>query len=126
MKKILASLMVVAGLLFLGCSDSSNNVKERTITKKELGIYWPFKNADKAIIKCYKDGDIKAPVVVVNGKAYGLTGYADMHYGQDDLKAINKIWADDPRIKGLKVDLGPITEKALELCDDKGNKWAKK
>ncbi|MEO1927580.1 MAG: DUF2511 domain-containing protein [Nautiliaceae bacterium] len=122
MKKILASLMVVAGLLFLGCSDSSNNVKERTITKKELGIYWPFKNADKAIIKCYKDGDIKAPVVVVNGKAYGLTGYADMHYGQNDLKAINKIWADDPRIKGLKVDLGPITKKALELCDEKGEK----
>jgi len=122
MKKLLS--IIIAGMLLIGCSDSNGvKVKERTITKQELKDQWPIKTTDKAIIKCYLEpSGTKAPVVVVNGIPYGLTGYADMHYGQDDIKAFNKIWADDPRLKGLKVDLSKLTEEALKLCDDKVEK----
>ena len=122
MKKLIGIL--TAGMLIIGCSDSKEvKVKERTITKQELKNQWPIKTTDKAIIKCYLEPDgTKAPVVVVNGIPYGLTGYADMHYGQNDLKAFNKIWADDPRLKGLKVDLSKLTDEALKLCDEKAKK----
>ncbi|SFP61632.1 DUF2511 domain-containing protein [Hydrogenimonas thermophila] len=110
MKKI--ALLIVA-FIAIGCSSGP---QEKVVTKKEFGDKWPLKT-DKAIIKCYVDDVGKAPVVIVNGKAYGLTGYADMHYGQNDLKALNEVWADNPKIKGLKMDLGYLTEKAKELCD---------
>ena len=123
MKKLISILIV--GMLLIGCSNSNGvKVKERTITKQELKNQWPIKTADKAIIKCYLEPDgTKAPVVIVNGIPYGLTGYADMHYGQNNLKAFNKIWANDPRLKGLKVNLSKLTDEALKLCDDKAEKW---
>ena len=119
MKKLL--LISLIALLIIGCSqEAKTKMKERTITKQELGKDWPIKTTDRAIIRCYTEPNgIQAPVVVVDGIPYGLTGYADIHYGQQDLKAFNKIWADDPRLKGLKIDLSKLTQEAMKLCDTK-------
>ncbi len=108
-------LFVVATILLLvGCS--SNN--EKTITAKEYGDKWSF-TADTAVIKCYKDGDIKAPVVIINGKPYGLTGYADAKYGQNDVSALNEYLLKDnrPGREGMMIDIGTITSDANNLCE---------
>jgi hypothetical protein len=93
---------------------SSDNTK--TIYKKDYGDKWAF-TTDSVILKCFKDGDIESPVVNIDGNNYGLTGYADMHYGQDNLHAIDKFWLKSKKYEGLQVDLSTFTKEALKLCD---------
>ncbi len=37
--------------------------------------------------------------------------------GMDEWPDIDPIWADDPDVKGLKVNIGPLIERGLALCD---------
>lgn len=110
MKKVSLILLALIALLSMGCG-----VNSKEVTKKEFGIQWPF-TYDTATLTCYQDGDIKSPVVTVNGKRYGLTGFADNKYGASDINAINEVWVKRSDGSGLMVDLGPITKAALELC----------
>ena len=96
--------------------ENSELIGIRDITKSELGDKWPFK-FDNAIISCYKDNIAIMPVVTVNKKSYGLTGWADTRYGQEDINSMNEIWLKDPKKEGLYIDLSLITKKASELCN---------
>lgn len=111
--KMFAAFAVVLALS--GCNDYA----QKKITAQEYGGKWAF-TSNEATIKCYKDGDIKAPVVVINGVSYGLTGYADAKYGQNDVKALNEHWKKDTRVgrEGLMIDLGAITNDANKLCEE--------
>jgi RNA polymerase subunit RPABC4/transcription elongation factor Spt4 len=108
-------LLIIWMLVSLLIKDTPN---ERKITKAEYGDKWAF-TYEKAVLKCYKDGDIKSPIIELNGIPYGLTGFADNKYGQGDLNALNKYWLEDtsPYMKGTHISVGIFTDDALKLCD---------
>lgn len=95
----------------------NNQQNERKITKAEYGDKWAFTH-DEAVLKCYKDGDIKSPVIEINSIPYGLTGFAEHKYGQSDINALNKYLLKDtrPYMEGLHIDIGIFTDDALKLC----------
>jgi hypothetical protein len=49
------------------------------------------------------------------GTVYAVNGTATSH--QPDLPEIDAIWADNPSLPGLKVDISPIISAGLEECD---------
>lgn len=97
---------------------SNDEEQKSIITKQELGDKWPF-TYDSAELECFVDNGIKSPLVTVNGKRYGLTGFADNMYGAGNIDAINAVWLEnkDYQGQGLYVDLGPVTNRALALCE---------
>lgn len=48
------------------------------------------------------------------GKTYALNGTAKDHSSHPD---IDPIWAPHPDVSGLKVDISPVIDAALALCD---------
>lgn len=116
LSKFLGLMFVFLILWLVAFVVSDDKVKSKIVTKTEYGDKWAFKQ-DKAVLKCYVDGDIKSPIVELDGIPYGLTGFADNKYGQSDINAINKYWLDNPTYKGLKVDIGTFQKEALKLCD---------
>lgn len=117
---IVFMLILSVGLPMTSSDASTSNQNHmsnsREITRQELGDKWPF-TYDKAVITCYKEKDIKLPVVKVNGKNYGLTGFADNLYGTQDINAINEVWLkDEDKGQGIYLDLSSITNETLKLC----------
>jgi len=114
--KVLVFMFV---LLFSGCetltpADERVQSQEAIVMEKGYKSTWPF-TVDMVILKCYRVKDIDAPVVVLNGKQYGLTGFADGLYGQNDTNALNPFWRKG--MYGLRVDLQSMTQDALALCE---------
>jgi Protein of unknown function (DUF2511) len=48
------------------------------------------------------------------GHRYAVNGIATGHYPQ--LPEIDRIWAPDPKVPGLKIDMSPVINRGLELC----------
>lgn len=109
--KWIGAFMIIGFIMSSVFSDS-----EKTIYKKDYGDKWAFKS-DSAILKCYKDGDIKSPVVIVDDIPYGLTGFADNKYGQSNLNAFKSVWLKDKNNAGLMVSTGLFQKEATELCE---------
>jgi len=111
-------LVLIFVLMFSGCNtpttaDERVQTQEAIVIKKGYEGTWPF-TVDMAVLKCYRGYGTDAPVVVLNGKPYGLTGAADIMYGQSDTSALNPFWRKSAY--GLRVDLHAITQDALALC----------
>jgi hypothetical protein len=51
------------------------------------------------------------------GKTYGLNGTARNLEKQRGYADIREIWKDDPVDSGAKINIGPIIEKGLSLCE---------
>lgn len=102
MKKLLFLSMIATSLIH---ADGSELIK-----KEQYGDQWAF-TVDQVTIGC----EMSLPFVAVEGDhfVYGITGYAAQQIG----RSIDGIWRDDPKIKGLKVQLQPFIDKALEHCD---------
>ncbi|WP_052502798.1 DUF2511 domain-containing protein [Halarcobacter anaerophilus] len=114
MKTIKLIAAIAVAVMLAGCS----NYSDKKVTQDEFGEKWAF-TVEEATLGCYKDGDTKAPVVVIDGKSYGLTGYADAKYGQNNLNALDKFWKKDTRAgrEGMKIDLSAVTREANKLCE---------
>ncbi len=106
-------IFLVIGFIVSAIFDGESS---KTIYKKDYCVKWAF-TTDEAILKCYKDGDIVSPVIELDGKNFGLTGFADNKYGQSDINAINSYWLDHSEYKGMKQDLGIFTAEAKKLCN---------
>ena len=48
-----------------------------------------------------------------DGTEYALNGTAKDH---TDAADIDPIWAPDPEMEGLKINIGPLIDRALALC----------
>jgi hypothetical protein len=55
-----------------------------------------------------------ATVDAPDGKTYAANGTAKNHGNYAD---IDPIWAPNPDVAGLKIDMSPVTDAALALCD---------
>jgi hypothetical protein len=49
-----------------------------------------------------------------DGKTYAVNGTAKNH---SDYLDIDPIWAPHPDVSGLKIDISPVIDAALALCD---------
>ena len=118
---VLVVIFIIAIIVSFNNQDKKDDkptYKERVITQKELKNKWPL-TVDKAIIRCYKDESEEAPVVIIEGYPFGLTGWADIQYGQKNTKALNRYWKKDTSNNlGLYIDLSTLTDEALKLCKE--------
>jgi len=90
-----------------------------TVTKEEYGDAWAF-TKDSAVLKCYKDTIAVMPVVVIDKKPYGLTGWADAMHGQGsiglDMDNFNTVWLKNPDDNTSRIDISPFKKRAEEIC----------
>jgi hypothetical protein len=112
--KIIITIIILSIFILASLSGAENGLK---ITKAEYGDKWAF-IYDEAVLKCYKDDDIKSPVIELKGIPYGLTGFADNKYGQSDLNALKKYWIENaqPFKIGTYISVGVFSDDALKLC----------
>lgn len=55
-----------------------------------------------------------ATVDAPNGNTFAANGTAKSHGNYSE---IDPIWAEHPSVDGLKIDISPVTEAALALCE---------
>lgn len=91
---------------------------ELLIKRSDFGDKWPF-TANQGILKC--EG-YKIILIEINGIGYALNGNARSFANKYNLREIDEIWLDDPQWKdeplmaGIKVNVGPLIDRGLELC----------
>ena len=103
----LASLLGAAALLGAGCGsgshDNSIEVHARDFDR------WPL-TVDEGTLRCEGAGSV---TFEAGGQTYAVNGTAR---GLDAGSDIDIIWADDPDVDGLKLSIGPLINRGLELC----------
>jgi hypothetical protein len=78
-----------------------------------MGSEWPL-TVDRGELSCNGSGGVGEVVFTSkDGTEYSVNGLAK---GTGKYTDIMDIWADDPSVSGLKIDMGPLTEKGLSLC----------
>jgi hypothetical protein len=77
---------------------------------------WPF-TIDRAVLNCVVGAEEygKRVVVIADREMYALNGTAK---SADLWPDFDIIWRDHPSIPGLKVDIGPMIDRGLSLCDN--------
>lgn len=80
------------------------------MSRDQLGSDWPL-TVDEGAVRCEGAGEV---YFEATGQTYAVNGTA---MGMSDLPDIDAIWADDPETPGLKINIGPIIDRGLKLCD---------
>lgn len=93
-----------------GGSKDSLSSNEASMSRTDLGDDWPL-TVDKGVVSCEGAGEV---YFTAHGTRFAVNGLA---LGADTAPDIDAIWAKDPDIKGLKIDIGPIIDRGLALCD---------
>lgn len=79
-----------------------------------FGRQWPL-TVPAVVVACPVSS---AVVARVDGVTYAVNGtaktFAD-EYGWRD--GIDPIWAPDPQLRGLKIDISPVLDYDLDLCE---------
>jgi hypothetical protein len=87
------------------------------LVRTDYGAQWPLK-VDYAVVSCESKTVMGRELLIVtmedpDGNAYAVNGTAQDH---TDFPDIRPIWADDPDVDGLKIDIGPVIDAGLALC----------
>lgn len=87
------------------------------LVSTDFGDDWPL-TVPYAVVSCknISAGGEDLRVVTVrapDGTRYAANGTAKSHTSLQDL---TPIWADDPNVDGLKIDISPVTDAGLALC----------
>ena len=70
---------------------------------------WPL-TVTSGVLKC----EDSAVIFTSGGRTYAVNGMATTwDLGVD----IDPIWADNPELEGLKINIGPLIAKGLTLCE---------
>lgn len=77
------------------------------VTKVDYGDKWPF-TVEEGEVRCLP---VRKVVFISEGTTYAVNGTA-----KNDYPEIAPIWLDNPTIEGLKVNLQPILNLGLSLC----------
>lgn len=116
MKRLLKLVLIIAGgavvglfaLLVLAALFSSPS--REVITKAEYGDRWPL-TVDRGSVECVGVG---AVLFHATGETFAVNGLA---LSAASYPPIDPIWRDDPSNPGLKINLSPIIDRGLALCD---------
>ena len=87
------------------------------LVSTDFGEEWPL-TVPYAVVRCQNittDGRSLQVATVddPDGNVYAANGAAKDH---GKYPGIDPIWAPNPDVEGLKIDLSPVTEAALDLC----------
>ncbi len=104
---MISNKLLTVAPLFVFWLAACTNSSGVTVTKQELGDKWPL-TVDSVKLECRN----LAAIAHVNGKTYALNGMAK-HKGYPDIRPV---WRDHPKFKGLKVSIGPVLDRAVDLC----------
>lgn len=99
---------LVIALMLGACGGAGAEVGE-PVSRADFGDDWPL-TVDTGELRC--EG-ASAVVFVVDGTEYGVNGSA-LSAGYPE---IDPIWADDPSGNAPKMDIGPLIQAGLELCE---------
>lgn len=71
---------------------------------------------DAGVLSCESHGGGVHSVFFTDpeGKRYALNGIAEGHH--PELPPIDQIWAPNPKVPELKINIGPLIDRGLELC----------
>jgi hypothetical protein len=78
------------------------------VSSSDYGDDWPF-----TFSSGYLDCERQAAVVNSDGKTYGLNGVAK---ASGRYLPLEDVWRNNPNIPGLKVNIGPMIQRALTQC----------
>ena len=87
-----------------GCGSDGRDVSRSGFEAD--GKTWPL-TVDEATLSC----DGMAVFAEVDGKRYAVNGTAKARAA-----ILNPIWADDPNMPGLKIDMSDLIDEGLALC----------
>lgn len=80
------------------------------LVSTDFGDEWPL-TVPYGVVRCDSSSVIFTDP---DGNDYAVNGTAQSHH--PELPDIDPIWAKDPAVKGLKIDISPVIDKGLELC----------
>jgi len=108
------ALVVLSGLL-AGCSEASSSLngeegKSIEVTRATWHDgQWPF-TVPRGILGCHQPPFPGAVTFNVEGRTYGINGDAT------EYPEVDPIWSPAPG--GLRVDIGPMIDRGLKLCEE--------
>lgn len=108
---LVAALMVLSACSLSEDASDEPASNEQKMSRADLGDDWPL-TVESGIVRCEGAGEIYFDAA--NGTTYAVNGLA---LGRDTAPKIDPIWANNPDIKGTKINIGPIIDQGLELCD---------
>ena len=106
---------VVAAVALLGlaaCGDAGAAPGSEPISRAEFGPGWPL-TVDAGELRCEGQEGVRLATFVTGGEEYALNARAR---GQREGADLEPIWAPDPDRPGKNRELGPLIDRALELC----------
>jgi hypothetical protein len=88
------------------------------LVSTDYGDDWPL-TVEYGVVKCQNRtiGGRQLQVVTFVDpmrKTWAVNGTAQ---AQTDYPEIDPIWADDPELEGAKINISPVIDRGLELCD---------
>lgn len=121
------ALLVALGGAACGSSDQTGSKDETTetteapaddgaISRADLGEKWPL-TVESGTLACDGVAEGAGDVTFTSeGTTYALNGLAKGRAARNGWAEIDPIWADDPDVPGLKVNIGPLIDRGLALC----------
>lgn len=105
------SAVLLTAILSSCGGDASN---EARMTRADLGADWPL-TVDEGVVSCEGISEGLGEIYfTAEGTKYAVNGLAQ---GASEGPDIDVIWADNPEMEGLKINIGPIIDRGLELCE---------
>ena len=113
-RKTLPLILASTCTLWMACGGSEPRKARRTsapsgvqVTRAQYGDAWPF-TVEQGHVDCVP---YQKAVFRTRGRTYALNGLARSKYPE-----IDPIWRAHPELPGLKVNIGPMIDLALEQC----------
>jgi hypothetical protein len=106
MPKALILLTAVAALTACG-----TELPAQELQRADYGDDWPL-TVDSGTVRCEHGTQV---VFESGGKTYAVNGAATSQ--RPDLPDVAEIWADNPAGQPPKLDISPIVDAGLELCE---------
>lgn len=97
-----------------GLFASAAQADQDLIDAESFGSPWPF-TFEEAYVACHA-GQAVTVMDANSGRMYPLNGTARHKASQLGLEPLEPVWRDNPDLPGTKVDVGPVIEKGLSLC----------
>jgi hypothetical protein len=111
------AIVLAVPLVFGACgsdTSSTSDGESNTVGRSDLGKAWPL-TVESGELNCEGSDGVGQATITVDGTTYALNGLAKSNDSNEDVQAI---WAEDKKLgMGLKKDIGPLIDRALELCE---------
>ena len=102
-------------------STSTSTSTTATTQRRERGYIaaatfedpWPF-TVEEGVVRCLGGS---AVVLIAEGTTYAINGLARGRIADEGWSEVEPIWLENPSIPGTRIDIGPVIDIGLDLCD---------